>query len=101
LSSIDESGWLEADLSNLSHAPDAAGSPFAYLAPSTAGGEARVVYVGKDSHVHEIKLTGSGWVHTDISVPRQAKPAHCERLTRTPGTPAPRAAGAPARDRSG
>jgi hypothetical protein len=47
-------GWMDADLSALGGGPQAASAPSGYV---TFDGNARVVYMGADSDVHELHLT--------------------------------------------
>jgi hypothetical protein len=62
-------GWIQADLSaivtdNPPAVPAAIGSPVhAYVTPD---GIPRVVYVGVDSHIHELRLQKS-WIQSDLS----------------------------------
>jgi hypothetical protein len=59
-------GWMHADLSVLSGAPDAIDDPVAYV---TYEGALRVVYMGTDRHIHELRLPpGQGWSHADLSI---------------------------------
>ena len=64
---LQSTGWIQADLSAIvSDAPPAtpAGSdPFAYVTPDKV---ARVVYLGTDGHVHELRLQDS-WIQADLS----------------------------------
>ena len=59
--------WIQADLSAIvtdsPPAVPAAGDPFAYVTPDKVP---RVVYVGGDSHIHELRLQGS-WIQADLS----------------------------------
>jgi hypothetical protein len=62
-------GWIQADLSvaviNAPPAFPAAGDPFAYVTPDNV---ARVVYLGTDGHIHELRLQpGQGWIQADLS----------------------------------
>ena len=63
-----QGGWLQADLTAIcagnAVAVPAAGNPHAYVTPDSIP---RVVYRGKDGHIHELRLQGSGWIHADLS----------------------------------
>ena len=61
------SQWKHApllELSDTSGAPRATGSPFAQVTPDSIP---RVLYVGQDGHIHELRLEGSGWKHADLT----------------------------------
>jgi hypothetical protein len=76
-----ESGgdWKKADLSALAGSADADGRPCAYLTAFDGRSTARVVYGGKDSHIHEVRLEpGQQWAGADLtqraSAPNAAGP---------------------------
>ena len=61
--------WVHGDLTEIAHAPLAAGSPFGYETRLAGQGRcARVLYRGVDGHVHELRFFGGqhGWEHTDL-----------------------------------
>jgi len=61
-----DGAWLEADLSAIvtnGAATMAAGDPFGFV---DANGISRVVYLGVDSHIHEIRWDGD-WLEADLS----------------------------------
>ena len=64
---LQDGGWIHADLSavvaNHGRVVPAVGDPYAYVTPDSI---ARVVYRGKDDHIHELRLQG-GWTQTDLS----------------------------------
>jgi hypothetical protein len=64
LSPAPTSGWKSANLSSLSGAPVSADTPSGYV---RADGVNAVNYKTSDNHVHEIRLTPSGWVHSDLT----------------------------------
>jgi predicted acylesterase/phospholipase RssA len=61
-------GWMHADVSSIVRnqppALAAATDPAVYISPDQV---LRVVYVGLDRRVHEIRLDGEGWAHADLS----------------------------------
>ena len=61
---LESTGWKHAPLSELSHAPGATGSAFAYVTPDAVP---RVVYVGQDNGIHELRLESTGWKHAPLS----------------------------------
>ena len=66
--------WIDADVTNLAGAPPAAGKPFGYVTSSEV--IARVVYRGRDAHIHEMWLRrGSSWKHADLTSLTDAPPA--------------------------
>jgi len=82
--------WVHADLSVLADAPEAVGFPYAYTTPFNIPTDgtttARVIYLGRDNNIHELKLpqtAGSGWTHSVLtaSAPRAAGVV-ANRLTR-------------------
>jgi hypothetical protein len=67
--------WQHSDLTTNAQAPVAAGSVRAYTTNLAGQGPvARVLYSNaKDSHIHELRLTGgSRWQHTDLTVKANA-----------------------------
>ncbi len=64
-----KSPWFDADLTSIGKsATKPAENPFAYVTPGD--NTARVVYVGQDSHVHELHLPPGGkspWTDADLS----------------------------------
>jgi len=71
LQSQSGASWTYADLAvaSVNGAPDAVGDPFAYVTTDSTGSTARVVYRGKDSHIHELYLQpGARWTHADLAV---------------------------------
>ena len=71
--------WTKADLTADSHAPEVAldtfeglafEGPFAYVTPDSV---ARVLYVGRDAHIHELRLErGRPWAVTDLTADSNA-----------------------------
>lgn len=62
-----EQSWKAADLTHLAGGPDARSDPFGYLTASGAQ-TARVVYIGQDAHVHELRLeSGGSWKKADLT----------------------------------
>ena len=55
--------WVSSDMSIESAAPPAASGPVAYETPDLVR---RVLYVGRDAHIHEIH-SNFGWFHDDLS----------------------------------
>jgi len=66
--SLQGGSWIQSDLSaivsNNPPATSAVGNPFAYVTPDRIP---RVVYVGTDQHVHELRLQGGSWIQADLS----------------------------------
>jgi hypothetical protein len=62
-----QGSWIQADLSAIVSdtppAPPAAGDPYAYVTPDQIP---RVVYLGTDGHIHELRLQGS-WIQADLT----------------------------------
>src|SRR6266566_4851358 len=59
--------WRYADLMQLTNAPLPGGSALAAYAWET-GNTKQVVFVGRDSHVHELTMDANGsWSHTDLT----------------------------------
>jgi hypothetical protein len=58
------SAWSRGDLSALTRAPAAAGTPTGY---ARSDGVNSVVYRGADNHIHELYLSGSIWRTGDLS----------------------------------
>ena len=59
--------WSHADLTTLTGAPGAAGSPIAAYGWE-AGDSKQVVYITGDDHIHELWVSvGGGWNHTDLT----------------------------------
>jgi hypothetical protein len=72
---LSSSGWFWADLSDLAHVPNTAntaGNPSPYV---RSDGINAVVYRGVDKHIHELRLTSSGWVWADLSAQNGAPDA--------------------------
>ena len=63
-----QGGWMQADLSamaaNAAPAVPAAGNPYAYT--TTSDSIPRVLYRGRDEHIHELRFQ-DGWIWTDLS----------------------------------
>jgi hypothetical protein len=62
-------GWNHADLAALTSAPPAIGDSGAYVTPLTGPGAvaARVLYRGRDNHIHELGLQpGGAWTHRNL-----------------------------------
>ncbi|MEO6826658.1 MAG: hypothetical protein ABI255_01565 [Microbacteriaceae bacterium] len=70
----DGTGWHHGDLNLVAGAPTADSEPFGYMFDQQ--GTQHVVYLGKDTHIHELwwKATG-GWHHNDLTVAAGAPPA--------------------------
>jgi hypothetical protein len=65
---LEDDSWKKADLSDLAGAPAAAGDPFIYVTRDGSAEITRVVYLGSDAHIHEIRLEGSGpWKKADLT----------------------------------
>ncbi|WP_431247046.1 hypothetical protein [Leifsonia xyli] len=60
-----DDGWNANDLTGAAHAPLALGQPSGY--ETYYDGAQRVVYQGRDLHVHELRNAGSGWHHLDLT----------------------------------
>ena len=67
---LERTGWIQADLSaivtdNPPAFPAVNGSAlFAYVTPDSVP---RVVYIGVDYHIHELRLERTGWIQADLS----------------------------------
>jgi hypothetical protein len=66
---LQNSEWINVNLCQIADAPPADGvNPTAYVTPDAT---ARVLYLGHDSHAHELLLPVNqsiGWLHTDLTV---------------------------------
>ncbi len=60
-----DDGWNANDLTNAAGAPLALGQPSGY--ETYYDGTQRVVYQGRDLHVHELRNSGDGWHHLDLT----------------------------------
>jgi hypothetical protein len=70
----DGTGWHQGDLSVAAGAPLADGEPFGYMFDQQ--GTQHVVYLGKDTHIHELWWnSAAGWHHNDLSHAAGAPPA--------------------------
>jgi hypothetical protein len=70
--------WAHGDLTDLAGAPLAAGDPFGYVSDfGPLGPQARVVYRGKDAHIHELSLSAKPghWAHRNLTEQAGAPPA--------------------------
>ncbi len=60
--------WIKADLTNRAGVPNAEGKPVAYLTDFDSHQTARVLYLGQDSHVNEVRLeSGQSWKGADLT----------------------------------
>jgi hypothetical protein len=65
---LEGGAWKKADLTELASAPAAAGDPFLYVTENGSGETVRIVYLGSDAHIHELRLdAGSSWKKADLS----------------------------------
>lgn len=65
---LEDGSWKKADLTALAGAPAAAGDPFLYITQDGSEQTARVVYLGADEHIHEVRLeAGSSWKKADLT----------------------------------
>lgn len=59
--------WKSADLMQLSQAPGAQGHPGAYVTHTGSHAVPRVLYLGQDDHIHELRLEGGSWKKADLT----------------------------------
>lgn len=65
---LEGGSWKKADLSDLAGTPAAAGDPLVYVTRDGSNETVRVVYLGSDAHIHEVRLEGNGpWKKADLS----------------------------------
>src|SRR5690242_19117282 len=58
--------WKKGDLTELGGGPGAQGRPFAYVTDEGSHAVPRVLYMGQDSHIHELRLDGGAWKRADL-----------------------------------
>jgi hypothetical protein len=62
------SSWKHADLTDGANGEAASSDPVGYVTPLDSQQTARVVYLGRDAHVHELRLEAGGpWKTADLT----------------------------------
>jgi hypothetical protein len=73
---LEDGSWKKADLSALAGAPAAVGDPFLSITRDGSEQTARVVYLGADARIHEVRLeAGNSWKKADLTAQSDAPDA--------------------------
>lgn len=82
---LEDGSWKKADLSALAEASGADGDPFAYVTGDGSSQTARIVYRGRDAHIHELWLdAGGSWKKADLSQLAEAPDAASDPVASVP-----------------